>query len=227
MAAIAGCSPDYAVSEDAALYVEAKILYENREFDEAIEIFEKICEQYKWSDKVDNSQYFIGASWLGKATDMEGDLTAPIYLPYAKENFLKVEKISSKYVDALFGIGQIHYLEAEYDSACSYCYTVFENYPGGDKADNAALILGNCYRKTGEYDSSIIWYELIVADYKGETSYDNGLYWAADYYYDRKNMNDNLIKAAEYYEEFVSIADTLDEKYEKAVIRLEYLKGLM
>lgn len=227
LAVMAGCSPGATVPEDEALYIEAKTLYENREFDAAIELFKKICDEYIWSDKADNSQYFIGASWLGKATDIYGDLAAPVYLPYAKESFLKVGSESTRFVDALYGIGQMHYLAEEYDSSNVYCYSVFKKYPGGDKADNAALLLGNSYRKTGEYDSSIIWYEIIVKDYKGETAYDNGLYWAADYYYDRKNIEENLIKAAGYYEEYVSIADTLDEKFKKAVIRLEYLEGLL
>lgn len=226
MLVLTSCTPDYVLPEDEASYIEAKALYENREFDEAIKLFEEICIDFSWSDNVDNSQYFIGASWLGKATDINGDLTAPIYLPYAKEAFLKVEKNSTRYVDALCGIGEVHYLLAEYDSSRNYCFTIYEMYPASDIADNALLILGNSYRKLGEYDSSIVWYEDVIENYIDESAYDNALYWAADYYYDRKNIEANLIKAKEYYETYILIADTLDDKYEKATIRLNYLEGL-
>lgn len=226
IASLSGCAPDYVVSEDEMLYLEAKALYDNREFDDAIEIFKTICKEYSWSNVVDNSNYYIGASWLGKATDENGDLTAPIYLPEAKEGFLKVESSSSRYVDALYGIGEIHYLAEDYDSALYYCNNIYQEYPDNGKADNAVLILGNSYRKTGEYDSSVVWYEIIISDYKNKTAYDNGLYWAADYYFDRKSVETNKLKATEYYEEYLSIADCEDEKYEKAVTRLEYLEGL-
>ena len=98
------------------------------------------------------------------------------------------------------------------------------DYPHSSKADNAALTIGNTYRKRGLLDSALVWFQRVITDYEGEGSYSNALYWAGDNYYDRPWSNTvNTTEAKRLLNLYCDSADTTDDKYSKALKKLAKL----
>lgn len=219
---ISGCSLQYAVQEDEALYQQGRDLYAKGEYLEASESFKLICNDFDWSDRTNDSWYYLGKCYLSLA-EVNENLVAPLLIPDVINAFKEVNLASDKYVGSLFETGYAYYISGDYDSSLYFNEKILNKYSGSSKGDDATLYKGHYFRKTEDYDSSIIYYENLLNHYPESNAYDNGLYWAGDYYYERKHLESNKLKAIEYFQTFISIADSADEKYSYAKIKLQYL----
>lgn len=215
-----GCSVEYVLTEDEAFFSDAKSMYEESKYSEAITLFTKIITDCPWSSRVDDSWYYQGLSKLGLA-EVNEELVAPEFVPEAISSFQTVPENSNHFVDAIFEIGYSYYLLQNYDNTLIYCQKIILEYPKSTKADNATIYIGHYYRKTNNTDSSIVWYEKVISNFENSTSYDNALYWAGDYYYDNISIDSNREKAIEYLSLFCDISDKTDDKYSKAVTKLK------
>ncbi len=216
------CTLDYAVHEDEALYQQGRIDFDASEYKRAAESFIIICNELKWSDRINDSWYYLGKCYLSLA-EIDNNVISPLLIPDAIDAFREVNPASDNYIGSLFEIGYAYYISGDYDSSLYFNEKILNKYSKSSKGDDATLYKGHYFRKTEDYDSSIIYYENLLDNYPESNSYDNGLYWAGDYYYERKHLDSNKQKAIEYFQIFISIADTTDEKYNYAKIKLQYL----
>ncbi len=214
--------PNNSKADNALLYLAHRLRKLNLN-DSAVILYKNVQEKYPETNAFSEAAYRIAMNHLALAEDTLLDTVVnPAQLPISLEIFNEIKDDSDRWIEGQFQIGYVYYLMDDYDSSFHYHKTLFETYPTHSKADNALLYMGHKYRKTGNLDSALIRYNEVIDLYPSSGAFDNALYWAGDNYYDRDwTINNNKEKAIDLLNQYIEIADTTNDKYSKALKKLE------
>ena len=93
------CSPVNVKSDDVKAFDDAFYVYNTKkDYSRAIDLFERIIDDYPWSSKLDNSQYYLGRSHMKLAPTLLPDTLSTISeFKSAINAFLSINSKSSKY----------------------------------------------------------------------------------------------------------------------------------
>ncbi len=217
-------------SADDALLILGHIDIQKGERESGLRKYREILTAYSDGNRFDNALYHIAETHLYTAEDTINDfIVNPEYLQHAIDTFELIEKRSSLWDNAQFDIGYCHYKNKKYGSARLKFSHIYDSLKSSTRADNSALYIGHTYRKLNLPEEALVWYQTVINEFPNSSAYDNALYWAGDYYYDRKLSVDseeqerNRMKAVHYFSLFCDVTDKTSEKYQVALGKLDNL----
>jgi outer membrane protein assembly factor BamD len=152
-------------------FAQAKRSFDNKEYNLAAEEFLALVEHYKDSDRAPEAQYYAGRSYE------EAGKYYAAFQNYQKtlDTYPFTERIN-EIIERQYGIGKILYKEhrgtfmgkelmTDLDRAAEIFRTVRDNAPFGEYAARAQLMIGQCYKKSEQYNEAIASFQKIVDDY--------------------------------------------------------------
>lgn len=222
----AGCSVSQLEPIDQMLFDEGLTHYGLGDYSNALNSFTEITDNYSSSDLICEAWYYRGLVELQLAEDSITEvIISEDYFKKALRSFEYVKDFNQYYVDAFYYRGYCFYNINNFDAAISIFKSVLTIYPEDGKADNACLYIGHSFRKQDLLDTSIMWYEKVIDQFSGASSYDNALFWAGDHYFIKREIDNNADKAMEYLKEYCDLADLYDPNYYLARNKIEVLEN--
>ena len=120
---VARITPSSTMSRYNSQYSEARMMFENSKYDDAIKIFEMLLEENRSDALADNCQYWIGESYFAKK-----DYKQAIIAFEKVFNFLN----SNKDADAQFKLGYSYFQMGSMEEAKREFMKLKSNYPKSD-----------------------------------------------------------------------------------------------
>ncbi len=220
------CSLTYLQPEDEFLLDEGIQYYSEGRFGEALEILKEFTSEYESSDQIDKAWYYKGLSEINLAEDSISEvLISNTFFEFAIESFAQINNRSKYYPESILKRGYSYYRLNNFNDSRDCLKKIISDYYMTNEVDNAYLYVGHTYRKELHYDTAIVWYENIISKYPGSSSYDNALFWAADYYFINREDELSKEKALAYLKEFCSITEVYDPHYYLAQNKIEVLEN--
>ncbi|OGW75817.1 MAG: hypothetical protein A2Z72_04075 [Omnitrophica bacterium RBG_13_46_9] len=160
-------------------------LFEEKDYKWAAEEFISLVENYKDSDLAPEAQYYAGRAY---------EESGKYY--FAFQNYQKViesypftEKID-EIIKREYELGEALYkrhrgklmgkeLMTDLDRAVEIFQRVRENAPFGEYADKAQFMIGECYKKSEQYNEAIDAFQKVVDEYPQRESVDKAKYEVA------------------------------------------------
>lgn len=172
----------------SAYYDWGKQYYDNGNFDKAIEYLGRITDKKLDEDRVAQSQYFLGQSYLKKKQ-----------YDKAKEYFDQLKRGTSQYVyDAFYYAGYIAYFQKNYNEATQ---DLLKAEQSERYRKNAPLMIADAYYQQTKYDELIKYaFPLLLKNTDLEQIEKINLL-LADAYFQRQKYD----KAQEYYRNYISL----------------------
>jgi outer membrane protein assembly factor BamD (BamD/ComL family) len=194
-------------SDDEALYLRAYAHYDRaddekiavtarlREGAAAIGGFNTLLRQYPWSNRFDNSQYYLGRAYIDRGANLAASYAGAVMSPadsagiraaytIAPTPLRQIDYRSNKRVDALYYAVYAERKAAAWGAAFSseYLIAAFNNivatFPEHGAAARSLLQIGHVYRENDNALQARASFNRIVEHYAGTDSYDNALYWS-------------------------------------------------
>jgi len=195
-------------------YALAWSLFKNRRFSEAAEAF----------GKVDTADHLLGRAAMyrkGMADKLAGNRAAA--LTTLRQVF--EEDPRSEYADnALYDAGIILFEDKRLSEAKGCFAKVVAEFPGGDVAADAAMMLGECYVSTSAFDSARVYYDkAISADGVSFETKVNSAYQLAWSNFKLRNYKDAAAAFSKFVSSYPGHPKSVEAQYWRA--EAEYLGG--
>ena len=226
-AIILSCSPVDLQKKETLLYESGISSLALGDYHAALSSFTEITDNYPASSIIDNAWYYRGVTYELLAEDAITEIIiSQDYFQKALDAFSRVDTLSSRFTDALFEKGYSHYHLNEFSVARSLFHTIITEYPAVGKVDNAYLYIAHTYRQEQNADSSIFWYESVIAQFPETSTYDNALFWAGDYYFDNRTTHEGFAqKALLYLQTYLSLPTANENNVYLAQLKIEVLNN--
>jgi TolA-binding protein len=101
------CSPVEIASEDEVAFDHAFAVYNGRnDYPEAIRLLSAFIRDYPYSEKIDNSQLYLGKAYMKHADQLADPSTQIAMLREATNAFEAIDSRSPQYVEALYRLAE-------------------------------------------------------------------------------------------------------------------------
>ena len=179
-------NPKYAVKDTPEEQFKwAMKFFEEEDYKRAAEEFKRLAVNYKDSDMAPEAQYYAGLSYE------KGGRPYPAFQEYQKtiESYPFTKRIN-EIIEREYNIGNILYekhsgklmgkeIMTDLDRAAEVFRTVKENVPFGEYADQAQFMLGECYKKSEQYNEASKAFQTLVDEYPHSKLADKARYEVA------------------------------------------------
>lgn len=182
---VANCSPVTVEMPDDTAYSEAYDLYRLDQYRAAADAFESFVQEYPYSEKVDNSTYYVGkcyrklgdlhadSSYSAGSAQEQSELvqTAVSMYQEARHWFSSIDKRSTRYVWGQFFLCETGASMAVLDSltfpvnaAASELTDFCQRYPSHSYRARALLALAQMYSSVAEFEMAADYYNQLISD---------------------------------------------------------------
>lgn len=215
------------LQQEDEFYLEKGIYYYNEDrFGEALDVFTEFTTTYEYSELLNKGWYYKGLTEIQLAEDSVTEVViSEDYFGKAINSFTEIDNPSEYFPKAILNIGYCYYSLNDFINARKYFSQIISDFSNTNQVDNAYLYTGHIYRKDMVYDTSIIWYEKIIDEYYGSSSYDNALYWAGDHYFIFREDSLNKQKSLAYLKEYCGLSNISDPQYFLANSKIEVMEN--
>ena len=211
--------------------------FDEKNYKRAREEFARLAANYKDSDLAPESQYYVGRSYeeMGKPYPAfrAYQKTIDVY-PFTKriDEIIEIEyaiatTLYHKHAARLMG----KEIMTDLERAAEIFLEVKENAPFGEYADKAQFMIGECYKKSEQYDEAAVAFQKVADEYPKSSMADKAAYEVAQstYLASLKSDYDQEL-TDEAIREFKKIAETkkgltISDEAKKAISLLEEKKA--
>lgn len=179
-------NPKYAVKDTPEEQFKwAMKFYEKKDYKRAAEEFARLANHYKESDIAPEAQYYAGRSY---ETD---NRPYPAFQAYQKVivSYPFTERIN-EIIERQYNLGNILYkkhsgkllgkeIMTDLDRAAEVFRTLKENVPFGEYADQAQFMIGECYKKSEQYNEASKEFQKLINEYPRSKLADKSKYEVA------------------------------------------------
>jgi len=174
-------------SVEESLLEEGIDYYISGDYNQAIDAFQQLVDDFPDSEHADYAQFYIGCSYY--------------ILSSFQTSINEFDKLLENYPDSKFADDAQYYIAycnekklGYYSKALLEYYELIYNYPDSMWADDAQLGMGNCYYANGEYDNAIIEYQKVISEYEDSTLHGLTQYSIAHCYRKLSNYEEAIIE---------------------------------
>ncbi len=145
----------------SSLLGEGAVLYNRKEYEEALNQFESIPEIAPDNSLTPRAIFYTGRCYCN--------------LEYYRQGMEAWERVLSQYhdadiaADAAYQIGQTYFQALKYDQAIAYFRLVIKEYPDSPLAPRAQAALGNSYYNSQDYRSAVREFSKLLTLYPEDT----------------------------------------------------------
>jgi len=174
-------------TNDKYLFDSGVIYYNMGYYNEAINTFAQLVNDYPESKYADDAQYYIG--YINEKK-----------LGYYIQALLEYQELINNYLDspyaddAQLGIGNCYYATYDYSHAIEAYQKVIDNYPQSSLLALAQYSIAQSYRKLANYEQAILEFTKVIENYPESDYAAPAQYYIAYSYYEAKNYEPAILE---------------------------------
>ncbi len=176
-------APNSSQFEDAALYWAGEIYFNGKDYEKALESYQKILDDHPASGYTGYASY--SKAWAYYRLGFLEDAIIAFGEVVSKYNF---EKIG---MESMFRVGECEYLLGRYKDAAGSLNSFIEKYPLSERSAECYYLLGEAGFKQGEYNDSIGYFNRAISISPSAKWHGFALYRTAQGYLQVKNYDES------------------------------------